>query len=92
MKTLGGDACIIYHILYQYFQTSKIQKQSERQKSTSQADDIILDACMQFEKFPIKTVGKDAFYSYFILYHYFKISKVRQKFKKFDRQKKTQPR
>ena len=35
---------------------------------------------MQFENYPIKTVGEEAFYSYYILYHYFKISKIRQKF------------
>ena len=43
--------------------------------------DIILDAYMQFENYPIKIVGEEAFYSYYILYHYFKISKIRQKFK-----------
>ena len=43
--------------------------------------DIILDACMQYENYPIKTVGEEAFYSYYILNHYFKISKIRQKFK-----------
>ena len=43
--------------------------------------DIILDTCMQYENYPIKTVGEEAFYSYYILYHYFKISKIRQKFK-----------
>ena len=43
--------------------------------------DIILDACMQFENYLIKTVGVETFYSYYILYHYFKISKIRQKFK-----------
>ena len=43
--------------------------------------DIILNACRQFENYLIKTVGVEAFYSYYILYHYFKISKIRQKFK-----------
>ena len=43
--------------------------------------DIILDTCMQYENYPIKTVGEEAFYSYYILNHYFKISKIRQKFK-----------
>ena len=42
---------------------------------------IILIACVEFENYPIKTVGVDAFYSYYILYHYFKISKIRKKFK-----------
>ena len=49
--------------------------------STSQLSDITLDACIKFKNYPIKTVGEDAFYSYYILYHYFKISKIRQKFK-----------
>ena len=43
--------------------------------------DITFDACMKYENYPIKIVGEDAFYSYYILYHYFKISKIRQKFK-----------
>ena len=30
---------------------------------TNQADDIILDVCMKFENYPIKTVGEDAFCS-----------------------------
>ena len=42
---------------------------------------IILNDCVEFENYPMKTVGVDAFYSYYILYHYFKISKIRQKFK-----------
>ena len=46
--------------------------------STTQVSDIILDAYMQFENYPIKTVGEEAFYSYYILYHYFKISKIRE--------------
>ena len=41
----------------------------------------IVNACMQFENFPIKTVGEEAFYSRYIIHHYFKISKIRQKFK-----------
>ena len=36
---------------------------------------------MKFENYPIKAVGEDAFCSYYISYHYFKISKIRQKFK-----------
>ena len=54
--------------------------------------DIILDACMQYENYPIKTVEEEAFYSYYILYHYFKISKIRKKIeRKSDRQKKHNP-
>ena len=51
------------------------------QKSTSRVSGIILDACMKFENYPIETVGEDAYYSYYILYHCFKMSKIRQKFK-----------
>ena len=36
-------------------------------KSTSQVSNIILDACMKFQNYPIKTVEGDAFYSYYIL-------------------------
>ena len=36
-------------------------------KSTSQMRSIILDACMKFQNYPIKTVGGDAFYSHYIL-------------------------
>ena len=69
-----------------YYTTfSKIQKFAKNnrivKKSTSQVSDIIRDACMKFENYPIKTVGEDAFYSYYILYHYFKNSKIRQKLK-----------
>ena len=44
-------------------------------------NDIIPNAYMQFENYPIKTVAEEALYSYYILYHYFKISKIRQKIK-----------
>ena len=54
-------------------------------KSTSQVSDIILDACMKFQNYPIKTVGGDAFYRYYILYHYFKISKKSPKNSKMVR-------
>ena len=54
---------------------------------------IILDACMKYENYSIKIVGEDAFYSYYILYHYFKISKIQQKFKNDQIvEKKTQAR
>ena len=36
-------------------------------KSTSKVSDIILDACMKFQNYPIKIVGGDAFYSHYIL-------------------------
>ena len=32
---------------------------------------IILDVCMQYEIYPIKTVGEEAFYSRYIIHHYF---------------------
>ena len=68
-----------------FFQISEIRQKLKNspivKKSIGQVADIILDAYMQFENYPIKTVGVEAFYSYYILYHYFKISKIRQKFK-----------
>ena len=36
-------------------------------KSRGQVSDIILDACMKIQNYPIKTVGGDAFYSHYIL-------------------------
>ena len=72
----------IYHTIISKFQNFKKFKNSPIvKKSTSQVSDIMLDACMQFENYPMKTVGEEAFYNYYILYHYFKISKIRQKFK-----------
>ena len=79
------EAFYSYYILYHYFKISKIRQKFKNspiaKKSTTQVSDIILDACMQYENYPTKTVGEEAFYSYYILYHYFKISKIRQKFK-----------
>ena len=72
----------IYHTIISKFQNFKKFKNSPIvKKSTSQVSDIMLDACMQFENYPMKTVGEEAFYNYYIIYHYFKISKIRQKFK-----------
>ena len=31
--------------------------------------DIILDACVKFQNYPIKIVGGDAFYSHYIYYN-----------------------
>ena len=61
-----------FQIFAKKFKNSPIIK-----KGTTQVSDIILDTCMQYENYPIKTVGEEAFYSYYILYHYFKISKIR---------------
>ena len=53
---------------------SKFQKNRQKfknslmvKKTTSQMSDIILDTCMKFQNYPIKTVGGDAFYSHYIL-------------------------
>ena len=85
MKTVGEDAFCSYYISYNYFKISKIRQKFKKnpivKKITSKMSDIILDACMKFENYPIKTVGEDAFCSYYISYNYFKISKIRQKFK-----------
>ena len=85
MKTVGGDAFYSYYISYHYFKISKICRKFKNgpivNKSTSQVADIIFNVCMKFENYPMKTVLGEAFYRYYILYHYFKISKIRQKFK-----------
>ena len=75
IKTVGGDAFYSYYILYHYFKISKNRQKFKNssmvkkstKKSTSQMTDIILDACMKFQNYPIKTVGGDAFYSHYIL-------------------------
>ena len=71
IKTVGGDAFYSHYILYHYFKISKNCKKFKNswmvKKSTSQMSDIILDPCMKFENYPIKTVGGDAFYSHYIL-------------------------
>ena len=71
MTTVGGDAFYSYYILYHYFKISKnrqkFKNSSMVKKGTSQVSDIILDACMKFQNYPMKTVGGDAFYSYYIL-------------------------
>ena len=77
IKTWGGDAFHSHYISYHYFKISKNRQKFKNtlvKKSTSQVSDIILGACMKFQNHPIKTVGGDAFYSYYILYHYFKNS------------------
>ena len=71
IKTVGEDAFYSHYILYNYFKISKNRQKLKNslmvKKSTSQVSDIILDACMKFQNYPIKTVGGDAFYSYYIL-------------------------
>ena len=95
IRTVGEEAFYSYYILYHYFKISKIRQKFKNSPivkiSTSQVSNIILDAYIQFENYPIKTVGEEAFYSYYILYHYFKISKIRQKFKYSPIVKKAQP-
>ena len=72
IKTVGGDAFCSHYILYHYFKISKNRQKFKnssmvKKKSTSHMSDIILDACMKFQKYPIKTVGGDAFCSHYIL-------------------------
>ena len=84
--TVREGAFFRYYMLYHYFKISKICQKIKNNpivnKSTSQVADIIFNVCMKFENYPMKTVLGDAFYSYNILYHYFKISKIRQKIQK----------
>ena len=85
-KRLNENQEEMHLLLTIYYTTiSKFQKFAQNTKivwsskrSTSQVSDIILDACMQFENYPITTVGEEAFYSYYI-YHYFKNSPKIQK-------------
>ena len=95
-KTVGEEAFYSYYILYHYFKISKIRQKFVSspivKKSTTQVSDIILNTCMQCENYQIKTVGEEAFYSYYILYHYFKISKIRKNSKIVRSSKKAQPR
>ena len=83
--TVGEDAFFSYYMLYHYFNISKFGQKFKNspivKKSTSQVADIIHDASMEFENYPRITVGEDAFFSYYMLYHYFKVSKIRQKLK-----------
>ena len=72
----------IYHLPYIIPLFKKIQQFRQKYKngpivirSKSQAD-VIFDACMKFENYPIKTVGEDAFFSYYKSYNYFKNSKI----------------
>ena len=83
MKTVGRDD--LTHTYYTF--TSKFKKKSPKIKKNlivkkRQVSDVIVNARMQFENFPIKTVGEEAFYSFYIIHHYFKISKIRQKIQK----------
>ena len=87
IKIVGEDVFYNYYILYQNFKNSpKIKKWSNRQKSMSQMRDIILVACLKCKSYSIKTVGEDAFCSYYISTI---ISKIRQKY--LDHQKKNKP-
>ena len=72
-KTVGGDTFYSHYILYHYFKIPKNRQKFKnssmvkKKKNTSQMSDIILDACMKIQNYPNKTVGGDAFYSYYIL-------------------------
>ena len=65
MKTVGEEALYNYYILYHYFKNSKIRQKIKNtpivKKSTNQFSNIMIDACVQFENYPIKTVGEEVF-------------------------------
>ena len=67
----------IYYNISNLKKSPKIQKWFDRQKKHKPGEWYHAYACMKFQNYPNKTVGEDAFYSYYILYHYF------QKFQKF---------
>ena len=54
--------------------------------------DIILDACIKCENYPIKTVGEDAFCSYYISYYISKFQKIAKNSKIIRLSKKAQAR
>ena len=95
ITTVGEEAFYTYYILYHYFKTSKIRQKIKiirlSKKNTSQVSDIILDSCMQFENYPIKTAGEEAFYSYYILYHILKFQKFAKNSKIIRSSKKHKP-
>ena len=66
IKTVGEEAFYSYYTIIsksrKFAKNSKIFRSSK--KSTTQVSDIILDACMQYENYRVKTVGEEAFYSY----------------------------
>ena len=70
MKTVE-DTFYSYYILYHYFKISKIRKKFKNslivKKSTSQVAHIIHNASIEFEHYPIITVGEDAFFIYYML-------------------------
>ena len=82
MKTVA-DAILSYYILYHYFKISKIYQQFMQASNQAQALVLIYywRAQHDFKNDWMKTVGADAFITYHILYHYFKLSKILQKFK-----------
>ena len=51
----------IYHTIFLIRNSQKIQKYSDRQKSTSPVSNFVLKTCVQFESNPLKTVGGDRF-------------------------------
>ena len=75
----------IYHLLYIIPWIKKIRPKYKNssivKRSKSQADEIILDACMKFENNPFKTVGEDAIFSYYKSDNYFKLTKIPKKSK-----------
>ena len=50
---------------------TKNQYDTDKSVWSGSTDNIMPDACTKFQNYPMKTVGGDAFYSYYILYDYF---------------------
>ena len=59
LMPVGEDSFCSYCILYNYFKISKCRKKNTLiiKRNTSQVNDIILDACMKFKNYLIKTKG-----------------------------------
>ena len=70
----------IYYTIISKFQkfAKKFKNSPIAKKSTSHVANIIHNASMEFEHYPIITVGEDAFFSFYMLY-----GTITSKFQKF---------
>ena len=80
MKSVA-DAVSTYYISYHYFKISKICQKCVRPSNQAQAVMLIYYRRVPHKNDEIITEGSDAFITYHISYHYFKTSKIPQKFK-----------
>ena len=70
---------IYYNIISKFQKIAKNSKMVRSKKSKCQVSEIMLDANMKFQNYPIKTVGKMHFTVTIYYTSISKISKIRQK-------------